>query len=166
MEQCRIPFANSSAVVVVDIFAPFGDDYRVKLGGCRTFRHGRKIRQAMRNPRIIWIRTSEVRHAYVMKPTGKKYECDSLVSRSGIHKVNCSNQGRGAGLTVEPSGDFSAAQLKRLMKLDKKVQDGKIRLVLMKAIGQSFVTGNYDESALDRTLALYAVGPEQARGIR
>ena len=65
-----------------------------------------------------------------------------------------------AGLAVEPSGDFSAAQLKRLMKLDKKVQDGKIRLVLMKAIGQSFVTGNYDESALDRTLALYAVGPE------
>ncbi len=63
-----------------------------------------------------------------------------------------------AGLRVEPSVEFSASQLKELMKLDKKVQNGNIRLVLMKAIGESFVTSDYEESALDQTLGLYAIG--------
>ena len=48
MAEYGIPFADFSAVVVVDIFALFGDDYRLKLGGCVVFRHSRKVRQAMR----------------------------------------------------------------------------------------------------------------------
>ena len=38
------------------------------------------------------------------------------------------------------------------MRIDKKVLEGRIRLVLLRAIGQAFVTADYDESRLRRTL--------------
>lgn len=39
-----------------------------------------------------------------------------------------------------------------LMGLDKKVQDGKIRLILQKAIGQSVITSEYDQDKLNGIL--------------
>jgi 3-dehydroquinate synthase len=41
------------------------------------------------------------------------------------------------------------------MRIDKKVQAGRIRLVLLRGIGRAFVTADYDEPALLRTLATY-----------
>lgn len=41
------------------------------------------------------------------------------------------------------------------MRIDKKVQAGRIRLVLLRAIGRAFVTADYAEPALQRTLATY-----------
>jgi 3-dehydroquinate synthase len=41
------------------------------------------------------------------------------------------------------------------MRIDKKVQAGRIRLVLLRAIGQAFVTADYAEPALQRTLATH-----------
>jgi 3-dehydroquinate synthase len=41
------------------------------------------------------------------------------------------------------------------MRIDKKVQAGRIRLVLMRGVGGAFVTADYDESALNRTLAAH-----------
>jgi 3-dehydroquinate synthase len=41
------------------------------------------------------------------------------------------------------------------MRIDKKVKGGRMRLVLMRSIGQSFVTAEYPEPALTRTLAEY-----------
>ena len=41
------------------------------------------------------------------------------------------------------------------MKIDKKVQAGRIRLVLMRRIGSAFVTADYPEVALSRTLQAY-----------
>lgn len=41
------------------------------------------------------------------------------------------------------------------MKIDKKVQGGRVRLVLLRAIGQAFVTADYPEVALQRTLGSY-----------
>ena len=41
------------------------------------------------------------------------------------------------------------------MKIDKKVQAGRIRLVLMRRIGDAFVTADYSEAALSRTLQGY-----------
>ena len=41
------------------------------------------------------------------------------------------------------------------MRMDKKVQSGRIRLVLMRGIGNAFVTADYDEPALQRTLAAH-----------
>ena len=61
---------------------------------------------------------------------------------------------------------FHAAELKQqppalgvdqyldLMSLDKKVQDGKIRLVLQQAIGESVMTSDYNVDALKETLSL------------
>ena len=41
------------------------------------------------------------------------------------------------------------------MRIDKKVQAGRIRLVLPRGIGSAFVTAEYGEGALDRTLAAH-----------
>jgi 3-dehydroquinate synthase len=41
-----------------------------------------------------------------------------------------------------------------LMQLDKKVSDGKIRLVLQQGIGKSVITSDYDVEKLKQTLAL------------
>jgi len=45
------------------------------------------------------------------------------------------------------------------MRIDKKVQAGRIRLVLMRGIGSAFVTGEYSEAALQRTLAAHLGRP-------
>jgi len=41
------------------------------------------------------------------------------------------------------------------MRIDKKVQAGRIRLVLMRGIGSAFVTADYSEPFLQRTLAAH-----------
>jgi 3-dehydroquinate synthase len=41
------------------------------------------------------------------------------------------------------------------MRIDKKVQAGRIRLILMRKIGDAFITADYPEAALDRTLHEY-----------
>jgi 3-dehydroquinate synthase len=41
------------------------------------------------------------------------------------------------------------------MRIDKKVQAGRIRLVLLRGIGSAFVTAEYGQAALDRTLAAH-----------
>ena len=39
------------------------------------------------------------------------------------------------------------------MKMDKKVQGGRIRLVVPRAIGECFISADYSDAALQRTLA-------------
>ena len=41
------------------------------------------------------------------------------------------------------------------MRIDKKVQGGRIRLILLRKIGEAFITADYSEGALDRTLHEY-----------
>ncbi len=62
-----------------------------------------------------------------------------------------------ARLPTQPCHGFSAQKLKELMRLDKKVRDGNLRLVLPRGIGQACVTDQYDETALDDTLAYFAL---------
>jgi 3-dehydroquinate synthase len=40
------------------------------------------------------------------------------------------------------------------MKMDKKVQGGRIRLVVPRAIGECFVSTDYTDAALNRALAV------------
>ena len=47
---------------------------------------------------------------------------------------------------------LSVEKMKDLMAVDKKVQDGQIRLVLLKAIGEAVVTDDFDAALLDQTL--------------
>ncbi|MBK1672738.1 3-dehydroquinate synthase [Ectothiorhodospira shaposhnikovii] len=62
-----------------------------------------------------------------------------------------------AGLPVEAPPGLSATRFRELMAVDKKVQQGRLRLVLMKGIGESLVTGDFDGDALDETLKALAV---------
>ena len=55
------------------------------------------------------------------------------------------------GLRTDVSS-LPAATLAENMKIDKKVAAGRIRLVLLKEIGRSVVTGDYDDAALRETL--------------
>lgn len=62
---------------------------------------------------------------------------------------------KAAGLPVV-APNLGVARYLDLMGLDKKVVDGKIRLVLQQGIGKSVVSGDYDMALLHETLALHA----------
>lgn len=50
------------------------------------------------------------------------------------------------------------------MRIDKKIKAGRIRLVLLRGIGDSFVTADYSEPALRRTLDVYFGGAAVVNG--
>jgi 3-dehydroquinate synthase len=57
-----------------------------------------------------------------------------------------------AGLPIDTHEVTLAAALEH-MKMDKKVQGGRIRLVVPRAIGECFISADYSDAALQRTLA-------------
>jgi 3-dehydroquinate synthase len=57
-----------------------------------------------------------------------------------------------AGLPVAPPKEMDAAQFMQLMSIDKKVVDGSLRLVLLKALGDAIVTGDFRQELLSETL--------------
>ena len=58
-----------------------------------------------------------------------------------------------ARLPVQVPPKLSVARLRELMSVDKKVQAGKLRLVLLKQLGEAVITGDVPTAALDETLA-------------
>jgi len=60
-----------------------------------------------------------------------------------------------AQLSVEPFSGIDRDKIIDLMRRDKKVQDGNIKLILMRAIGQAEIVDNYCEAALHSTLEHY-----------
>jgi 3-dehydroquinate synthase len=60
-----------------------------------------------------------------------------------------------AGLPITPPSELSAEQFLSLMSVDKKVLDGRLRLVLLKAIGDACVTDEFDRVKLQETLQVY-----------
>ncbi len=60
-----------------------------------------------------------------------------------------------AGLPINPPTEMSADRFMELMAIDKKVLDGKLRLVLLKGIGSSLVTNDFDTDKLFLTLIEY-----------
>jgi len=59
-----------------------------------------------------------------------------------------------AGLPVE-APRIGAARALDYMRVDKKVQSGRVRLVLLAGLGRSLVTGDYPDAALGETLAAH-----------
>ena len=57
-----------------------------------------------------------------------------------------------AGLPVAPP-PVGVARLREAMQLDKKVQDGRLRLVLLHGIGEAYVTAEFSRQALAGALA-------------
>ena len=62
-----------------------------------------------------------------------------------------------AGLPTRIDSVTPAAALEH-MRIDKKVQGGRLRLVLLRRIGEAFVTADYPPEALTRTLATHFGG--------
>ena len=58
-----------------------------------------------------------------------------------------------AGLPVCPPLEMSPERFRQLMAVDKKVTDGRLRLVLLKGIGKAQVTMDFDPTKLNETLA-------------
>ena len=57
-----------------------------------------------------------------------------------------------AGLPVSPPAEISVEQYLDVMAIDKKTLDGNIRLVLLRALGEAFVTADYSRDKLQQTL--------------
>jgi 3-dehydroquinate synthase len=57
-----------------------------------------------------------------------------------------------AGLPVIPPKDISVEQYLNAMSIDKKAVDGQIKLVLLTAIGEAFVSADYNQDKLLQTL--------------
>ncbi|MCQ4286828.1 3-dehydroquinate synthase [Pseudomonas stutzeri] len=57
-----------------------------------------------------------------------------------------------AGLPVIPPVNMSAADFLQHMAVDKKVLNGKLRLVLLKRLGEAVVTGDFPRQMLEATL--------------
>ncbi|RJG13143.1 3-dehydroquinate synthase [Pseudomonas cavernicola] len=58
-----------------------------------------------------------------------------------------------AGLPVIPPEDMTADDFLKHMAVDKKVLGGRLRLVLLRQIGDAVVTGDFSREILDATLA-------------
>lgn len=59
------------------------------------------------------------------------------------------------GLPTTVPGSMSSEAFLAAMALDKKVAEGVVRLVLLRAIGEAVVTGDYPLAALEDTLATF-----------
>jgi len=57
-----------------------------------------------------------------------------------------------ANLPVNPPVEINAERFNELMSIDKKVQDGVLHLILMKSMGESFITNDFDKQALMKVL--------------
>lgn len=75
---------------------------------------------------------------------------DSLVQR--VQKIL-----QQAKLPTSPPETMTVEMFKSIMAVDKKVADGKLRLILLKGpLGNCVFTGDYDQKALDETLCAFS----------
>ena len=58
-----------------------------------------------------------------------------------------------AGLPVVPPQDMTAEDFMEHMAVDKKVMNGKLRLVMLQGLGEAVVTGDFPREILDATLS-------------
>jgi 3-dehydroquinate synthase len=76
-----------------------------------------------------------------------------MIMAAGLSEIDQADRDRiealiaSAGLPVAPP-DIDADKLMAAMEMDKKVQDKRLRFVLLKSIGEAFVTGEFSESRL------------------
>jgi 3-dehydroquinate synthase len=59
------------------------------------------------------------------------------------------------GLPVAPPGNLTASAMRTSMGMDKKVVDGRLRLVLTRSLGDALVTDQFDVAAFDATLTAH-----------
>ncbi|WP_428311035.1 3-dehydroquinate synthase [Hydrocarboniphaga sp.] len=76
------------------------------------------------------------RHGWITDAVAAR--CVALIARSG--------------LPVKPPAGMRAADFRNLMGLDKKVQNGKLRLILLRGLGDAILSSDFDAELLDETL--------------
>ncbi|NBW90708.1 MAG: hypothetical protein EBR51_12575 [Gammaproteobacteria bacterium] len=57
------------------------------------------------------------------------------------------------GLRTSAAPEVAGSAARAAMNLDKKVQAGRVRFILLRGIGSAFVTADWPEAALAATLA-------------
>ncbi len=60
-----------------------------------------------------------------------------------------------ASLPVRPPPSVTLQEFMTYMSVDKKVESGKLRLVLLRALGEAYVTADFDEELLFDTIMFY-----------
>ena len=63
-----------------------------------------------------------------------------------------------AELPVRFPGQARGLDMRELMSVDKKVRGGRLNLVLLKTIGEAVISRDFEESALEETLAFFSGG--------
>lgn len=89
------------------------------------------------------VATGMIMAAQLSKEHGWITESDIQSMRSLLKKAN---------LPVDPPKEITATRFNELMSIDKKVQDGVLNLILMKSMGESIVTSDFDKQALMKVL--------------
>jgi 3-dehydroquinate synthase len=118
-----------------------GDRALLNLG--HTFGHAIESATGYRR----WLHGEAVGAGLVMAATmSRESGLMSLAELARVHSLV-----ERAGLPTRGSGVAPAAVLEH-MRIDKKVLAGRLRLVLLRRIGNAFVTADYPEDALTRTL--------------
>jgi 3-dehydroquinate synthase len=77
------------------------------------------------------------------------------ITQEDLHRIQALT--RRAGLPIDPPPSVTPTRFLELMAVDKKVLDGELRLVLLKALGNAVVTGDFDTNALRAMLDDYAL---------
>lgn len=108
-----------------------------------TFGHAIETSQAYGQ----WLHGEAVAAGMIM---ASKMSCRlGFINHSDVERVEVLL--RGIGLPTEPP-PIDTQEFLRLMAVDKKALAGKIRLVLLEALGQAYVSADYDEGQLRATL--------------
>ena len=77
------------------------------------------------------------RHGWITEAVAAR--CTALIAR--------------AGLPVAPPKGMTAEHFRDLMGLDKKVKAGKLRLILLRGLGDAVLSSDFEQALLDETLA-------------
>ncbi len=76
-----------------------------------------------------------------------------MISESDVSR--CTDLFRRAGLPTN-APDLGVARYRELMGLDKKVEQGRLRLVLLQSIGKAYFTAEFSQQCLDEVLEALA----------
>lgn len=117
---------------------------RAYLNFGHTFGHAIETSQGYGN----WLHGEAVAAgmAMALQLSGKLGWLDSAAVAHGIKIISSAN------LPVQPPAGMSTDIFLKLMSRDKKVRDGRIRLVLLQAIGDAIVSTDYDDTLLVKTI--------------
>ena len=96
-----------------------------------------------------WLHGEAISAGMVM--AAKLSQAHGWVSESEVKSIQTLL--KKANLPVDPPKEISAQQFNQLMAIDKKVQDGALHLILMKSLGNSIISSDFDKNALQRVLA-------------